>query len=111
MIRLSSLLKEKVSNGKVICDKCDWTWKISEGRKHPYTCHKCGNDNTPIKEVEVAPGHENDRDMVVGVAEIIRMVDDMNNRKEIAEAMLRKFKSEDVIHNTSEFLTLCGISS
>jgi hypothetical protein len=64
-----------------------------------------------IKEVEVAPGHENDRDMVVGVAEILRMVDDMNNRKEIAEAMLRKFKSEDVIHNASEFLTLCGISS
>jgi len=63
-----------------------------------------------IKEVEVGPGHENDRDMVVGVAEILRMVDDMNNRKEIAEAMLRKFKSEDVIHNASEFLTLCGIS-
>ena len=64
-----------------------------------------------IKEVEVGQGHENDRDMVVGVAEILRMVDDMNNRKEIAEAMLRKFKSEDVIHNASEFLTLCGISS
>ena len=62
-----------------------------------------------IKEVEVAPGHENDRDMVVGVAEILRMVDDMNNRKEIAEAMLRKFKSEDVIHDAKEFLTLCGI--
>jgi hypothetical protein len=64
-----------------------------------------------INEVEVGPGHENDRDMVVGVAEILRMVDDMNNRKEIAEAMLRKFKSEDVIHNAGEFLTLCGISS
>ena len=64
-----------------------------------------------MKEVEVGPGHENDRDMVVGVAEILRMVDDMNNRKEIAEAMLRKFKSEDVIHNAGEFLTLCGISS
>ena len=62
-----------------------------------------------IKEVEVGQGHENDRDMVVGVAEILRMVDDMNNRKEIAEAMLRKFKSEDVIHNAKEFLTLCGI--
>ena len=109
MIRLSSLLKEKVSNGKVICDNCNWSWDISEGGKHPYTCHKCGNDNTPINEVEVGQGHENDRDMVVGVAEILRMVDDMNNRKEIAEAMLRKFKSEDVIHNAAEFLTLCGI--
>jgi len=64
-----------------------------------------------FNEVEVGQGHENDRDMVVGVAEILRMVDDMNNRKEIADAMLRKFKSEDVIHNAGEFLTLCGISS
>ena len=64
-----------------------------------------------FNEVEVGQGHENDRDMVVGVAEILRMVDDMNNRKEIADAMLRKFKAEDVIHNTKEFLTLCGISS
>jgi glutamate synthase domain-containing protein 2 len=63
-----------------------------------------------INEAEVEQGHENDRDMVVGVAEILRMVDDMNNRKEIAEAMLRKFKSEDVIHDAAEFLTLCGIS-
>ena len=62
-----------------------------------------------IKEVEVGQGHENDRDMVVGVAEILRMVGDMNNRKEIAEAMLRKIKSEDVIHDAKEFLTLCGI--
>ena len=59
--------------------------------------------------VDGGQGHENDRDMVVGVAEILRMVDDTNNRKEIAEAMLRKFKSEDVIHNADEFLTLCGL--
>jgi hypothetical protein len=39
------------------------------------------------------------------------MVDDIKNRKEIADSMLRKFKSEDVIHNAEEFLTLCGISS
>ena len=67
-------------------------------------------DESVIKEVEVGQGHENDRDMVVGVAEILRMVGDMNNRKEIADSMLRKFKSEDVIHNAKEFLTLCGIS-
>jgi hypothetical protein len=62
-----------------------------------------------IKEVEVAAGHENDRDMVTGVSEILNMVDDMNNRKEIADAMLRKFNKEDVIHDVAEFLTLCGI--
>jgi hypothetical protein len=62
-----------------------------------------------IKEAEVEQGHENDRDMVVGVAEIIRMVNDMNNRKEIAEAMLKKFNNENVIHNVKEFLTLCEL--
>ncbi len=43
-------MNEKVEGGKVICDKCDWKWDISDGGKDPYTCHKCGNDNTPIKE-------------------------------------------------------------
>ena len=62
-----------------------------------------------INEAEVEQGHENDRDMVVGVAEILRMVDDMNNRKEIANSMLKKFKNEDVIHDVNEFLTLCGL--
>jgi len=62
-----------------------------------------------INEVEVEQGHENDRDMVTGVAEIIRMVNDMNNRKEIADFMLKKFNKEDVIHNVKEFLTLCGL--
>jgi hypothetical protein len=47
--------------------------------------------------------------MVTGVAEIIRMVNDMNNRKEIADSMLKKFNKEDVIHNVKEFLTLCGL--
>ena len=62
-----------------------------------------------INEAEVEQGHENDRDMVTGVAEIIRMVNDMNNRKEIADSMLKKFNKEDVIHNVKEFLTLCGL--
>lgn len=109
MISLKNILKEAVEAGKVICDKCHWSWNISAGGKDTYVCHKCGHDNKPVSEVEVGQGHENDRDMVTGVAEILRMVDDMNNRKEIADAMLRKFKSEDVIHNANEFLTLCGI--
>ena len=43
-------LKEKVDGSKVICDKCNWSWNISDGGSEPYTCHKCGNDNTPISE-------------------------------------------------------------
>ena len=62
-----------------------------------------------INEAEAEQGHENDRDMVTGVAEILRMVDDMSNRTEIAKAMLKKFNNENVIHNVKEFLTLCGL--
>ena len=35
------VLKEEVSKGKVTCDNCGWSWKLSEGGDDPYTCHKC----------------------------------------------------------------------
>ena len=31
---------------KIICDNCDWSWKLSEGGNDPYICHKCGHDNS-----------------------------------------------------------------
>jgi hypothetical protein len=62
-----------------------------------------------FNEVEVGQGHENDRDMVVGVAEILLMVNDMDNRKEIADKMMQKFYSEKVTFDETEFLKLSGI--
>ena len=50
MISLKDILNEDVKDTKVICDSCGWSWNISDGGKYPYTCHKCGNDNTPISE-------------------------------------------------------------
>ncbi len=64
--------------------------------------------NNLLKEVE-EPNHDFDRDMVVGVAEILLMVDDMNNRKEIADKMVQKFYSEKVTFDEMEFLKLSGI--
>lgn len=52
--------------------------------------------------------HENDRDMVTGVAEILLMVKDKENRKEIADNMVNKFNSENVIFDKDEFLKMCG---
>ena len=52
--------------------------------------------------------HENDRDMVTGVAEILLMVKDKQNRKEIADNMVNEFKSENVIFDKDEFLKMCG---
>ncbi len=63
--------------------------------------------STLIKEV--SPDHSNDRDMVVGVAEIIKMVKDKDNRKEIADKMMQKFYSEKVTFDDKEFLKLSGI--
>jgi len=50
VIKLTDILNEEVKDGVVTCDKCNWQWDISDGGEHPYTCHKCGNDNTPISE-------------------------------------------------------------
>lgn len=36
---------EIVTKKGVICDKCGWSWKLSEGGDDPYICHKCGYNN------------------------------------------------------------------
>ena len=38
-------LVEMVTKEEVICDKCGWNWKLSEGGNDPYMCHKCGYNN------------------------------------------------------------------
>jgi hypothetical protein len=40
-------VKELVTDTEVICDNCGWEWKIEDGGKDLYICHKCGHDNTP----------------------------------------------------------------
>lgn len=61
-----------------------------------------------LKEVE-EPNHDFDRDMVVGVAEILRMVDDIDNREEIADRMMDKFDDEDVNYDAEEFMSMSGL--
>ena len=53
--------------------------------------------------------HENDRDMVVGVAEIVSMIRDMKNREEVLHSMIEKFNKENVIYNRGEFTKMCGL--
>ena len=38
------LQKESVDE-KITC-KCGWSWKLKDGGNDPYTCHKCGHDNS-----------------------------------------------------------------
>jgi hypothetical protein len=46
-------IDENVDFDMVHCSKCNWEWKKSEGGEHPYTCHKCGNDNSNLYEIAV----------------------------------------------------------
>jgi hypothetical protein len=45
--RINKTIKEIVTDKKVICDNCGWSWDISDGGDDLYICHKCGNDNEP----------------------------------------------------------------
>ena len=36
---------ELVTKTRVICDKCEWSWKLSDGGDDSHICHKCGHNN------------------------------------------------------------------
>ena len=44
---IRKIISEEIKNGKVNCDSCGWSWKLSEGGEDPYICHKCGFNNKP----------------------------------------------------------------
>ena len=58
---------------------------------------------------EASPDHSNDNDMVVGVAEIIKMVNDLDNRKDSMVSMMAKFRNEDFIFDKNKFKKMCGL--
>ena len=38
-------LETNQNDKKIVCEKCGWSWNLSDGGDDPYTCHKCGNEN------------------------------------------------------------------
>jgi len=52
---------------------------------------------------------KNEQGMVYGIAEIIRKVDDIDNRKKIAKDMITKFKREKIKFNYDKFLDMCKL--
>ena len=40
-----------IKNGKVICDKCNWGWRLIDGGADPYVCHECGHNNEKTKKI------------------------------------------------------------
>ena len=45
------LVFEKTVGDSIVCDNCEWTWKIKDGGDDLYICHKCGHDNTPKNKI------------------------------------------------------------
>lgn len=35
----------KIKDKTIVCEECGWKWKLSDGGKDPYMCHKCGHNN------------------------------------------------------------------
>ena len=60
-------IDEDINSDTIECSNCGWEWKKSEGGEHPYTCHKCGNDNSdePMGDLtEMAEMAKSDLDAV-----------------------------------------------
>ena len=51
-------LNEAIVGDKIVCDNCDWSWKIVDGGDDLFICHKCGHDNTPLNEANKPYKHK-----------------------------------------------------
>lgn len=60
-------------------------------------------------EVEDDDEHEDDKEMVEGIADILRRVKDKKNRKQIAKKMVDDFEEEDVEYNLDDFMKAAKI--
>jgi hypothetical protein len=45
-----------IDNERIVCQKCDWSWKVADGGDDLYVCHKCGYDNEPYYATKFAGG-------------------------------------------------------
>lgn len=42
-----------VEDKEIYCKNCTHHWKLSDGGKDPYVCHKCGYNNKDMKLTEI----------------------------------------------------------
>jgi LysM repeat protein len=100
-LNFQQLMKDGGSLDRTVtCSNCGWSWKLSDGGKDPMTCHRCGG------QIKMKEGGQtnNDREMLEGVADMLRRVKDEKNRKEIANYMMGNFREEDVSFKPKQFL-------
>ncbi len=46
-LTLAQLIGEIITDTKIICDNCGWSWNKEDGGDDLYMCHKCDHNNTP----------------------------------------------------------------
>ena len=97
MIKLGDILNEQLQ------EKSCWRGYIQRGTIKKGD--KMVPNSVPLEEAE--DNHE--KEMIQGIAEILRGVKDVDNRKELAIAQLSQLKSEGVNIDEEEFFTLCDI--
>jgi len=72
-------IDEDVNSNTIECSKCGWEWKKTEGGEHPYTCHKCGNDNEP--KITEATASEIIKDLDKVKTDLLKKVDVLITKK------------------------------
>jgi phosphopantetheine adenylyltransferase len=72
-------IDEDVNSDTIECSKCGWKWKKTEGGEHPYTCHKCGNDNEP--KITEATASEIIKDLDKVKTDLLKKVDVLITKK------------------------------
>jgi hypothetical protein len=96
VIKLGDILNETLQ------EKSCWKGYIARGTK------KKGDRIVPnCVPLEEEAGHE--KEMIQGIAEILRGVKDVDNRKKLAIAQLAQLKSEGINIDEEEFFSLCDI--
>ena len=107
----NDLVNEAIVGDKIQCDNCGWSWKIEDGGDDLSTCHKCGHDNTPLKETKKSKDpfglNQYARELASGLEETIMAegaYDTITNRvsSEIFKAWKEQF-DEDSSRKVSSF--------
>lgn len=97
MIKLGHLLNE------VLQEKSCWKGYIARGtkKKGDRMVPNC----VPLEEIEGSQ----EKEMIEGIAEILRGVKDVDNRKKLAIKQLSQLKSEGINIDEEKFFTMCDI--
>ena len=97
MIKLADIINEQLQ------EKSCWKGYIARGtkKKGDRMVPNC----VPLEEVEGSQ----EKEMIQGIAEILRGVKDVDNRKKLAIKQLSQLKSEGINIDEEEFFTMCDI--